>query len=323
MLVNGPTVNHAAVAAAYPAGSRIRNTGTVNLDNPDRVIPYTDQFTAGYERQLFSTLSVSADYVHSRARDQLMIRDLNPGLRTSPARTALVVRTNPAYVQQVSQPVNAGEINYDALQVALVKRFASDYSYRVSYTLGYSRGNTSGAAIPLSGFQLLDDLNLDLNEGPTNVDRRHNLVVSGQAIVPKTRGLGFSWVMRALSGAPFTLFDSTTDPDLNGQFNEPLPAGSYTGTPGSRRNPWTVDFESERNGARGPGLFQADVRFFYRLRPGQNRNLDLFVDVFNITNRANFEVPLGDRRLPDFLNLTALRAGAVPTTVQFGTRIQF
>ena len=102
--------------------------------------------------------------------------------------------------RQVSQPINAGEIDYDALQVALVKRFASDYSFRVSYTLGHSRGNTSGAAIPLSGFQLLGDLNLDLNEGPTNVDRRHNLVVSGQALVPKTGGLTLAWVVRALSG---------------------------------------------------------------------------------------------------------------------------
>ncbi len=323
MLVGGPTVNRALLAAAYPPGSRVKNTGTVTLDNPDRVIPYTDQFTAGYERQLFSTLSVSADYVHARARDQLMIQDLNPGLRTSPARTAPVVRINPAYVAQVSQPINAGEIDYDALQMALVKRFASDYSFRVSYTLGHSRGNTSGAAIPASGFQLLGDLNLDLNEGPTNVDRRHNLVVSGQALVPKTGGLTLAWVVRALSGSPFSLFDSTTDPDLNGQFTEPLPAGTYTGTPGPNRNPWTVDFESKRNGARGPGLFQADIRFGYRVPAGQNRNLALFVDVFNITNRANFENPIGDRRLPDFLNLTALRAGAVPTTVQFGTRVEF
>jgi len=323
MLVGGPTVNRALVSAAYPPGSRIRNTGTVNLDNPDRVIPYTDQFTAGYERQLFTTLSVSADYVHARARDQLMIQDLNPGVRTSPARTAPIVRTNPAYVAQVSQPVNAGAIDYDALQVALVKRFASDYSYRVSYTLGYSRGNTSGAAIPISGFQFLNDLNLDLNEGPTNVDRRHVLTISGQTLIPKTHGLTFAWVVRTLSGAPFTLFDSTTDPDLNGQFTEPLPAGNYTGTPGPNRNPWTVDAEGERNGARGPGLFQADVRFGYRLRPGQDRTLDLFMDAFNITNRANFDNPLGDRRLPDFLNLTALRSGAIPTTVQFGVRMGF
>jgi hypothetical protein len=326
MLAGGPTVNRALLAAAYPPGSRVRNTGTVWLDSPDRVIPHTDQFTAGYERQLFSTMSVSADYVHARARDQFMLRDLNPGLRTSTARTAPVVRTNPAYVAQVNEPINAGEIDYDALQVALVKRFASDYSFRVSYTLGHSRGNTPGiiaTGAQLSGFQLLDDLNLDLNEGPTNVDRRHNLVISGQGLVPRTRGLTLAWVVRALSGLPLTLIDSTTDPDLNGQFTEPLPAGTYSGTPGPNRNPWTTDFESERNGGRGPGLFQADVRFGYRLRPGQNRSLDLFMDVFNITNRTNFENPIGDRRLPDFLNLTALRAGAVPTTVQFGVRMAF
>jgi hypothetical protein len=53
------------------------------------------------------------------------------------------------------------------------------------------------------------------------------------------------------------------------------------------------------------------------------RTLDVFVDVFNVTNRANFENPTGDRRSTDFLNLTALRAGAVPTTAQFGARLGF
>jgi hypothetical protein len=220
----------------------------------------------------------------------------------------------------VSQPVNAGSIDYDALEVAFVKRYASDYSYRVSYTLGSSRGNTTGNGIPLSGFQVLDNLNLDLNEGPTNVDRRHNLVISGQGLVPKTGGLTVAWVARALSGSRFTLIDSTTDPDRNGTFAEPLPAGSYVST---GRNPWNVDFESKRNGATGPGLFQLDLRLGYRVNAGSGRALNMFVDVFNVTNRANFENPTGDRRSTDFLNLTALRAGAVPTTAQIGVRLQF
>jgi hypothetical protein len=320
MLSGGPTVNRALLSTLYPPGSRVKNTGTVTLDNPDRRIPYTDQVTAGYERQLWTTLSISADYVHARARDQLMLQDLNPGLRTSTARTAPLVRFDPNYVGAVNQPVNAGSIDYDALEVALVKRFASDYSFRVSYTLGNSRGNTTGAFIPASGFQVLDDLNLDLNEGPTNVDRRHNLVVSGQALVPKTHGLTIAWVMRALSGSHFTVIDSTTDPDRNGTFAEPLPAGHYVS---SGKNPFDVDFDGRRNGATGPGLFQADLRLGYRLRPGGGRSLDLFVDVFNVTNRANFENPTGDRRSTDFLNLTALRAGAVPTTAQIGVRLQF
>jgi hypothetical protein len=320
MLVGGPTVNRSLLATLYPAGTRQRNTGTVTLDNPDRRIPYSDQFTAGYERQLATNVSVTADYVHASARDLLMIQDLNPGLRASEARTAALVRLNPAFTAAVNQPVNAGRIKYDALEAALVKRFASDYSFRVSYTLGSSRGNTSGAAIPTSTYQLLNDLRLDLNEGPTNVDRRHNLVISGQALVPKTYGLTVSWIARMLSGSPFTLTDSTTDADRNGSFQEPLPTGTYSG---NGRNPYSADFESTRNGATGPGFAQLDLRVGYRLRRGQGKTLDMFVSVFNVTNRANFENPTGDRRLSDFLNLTTLRSGAVPTTMQIGARFEF
>jgi hypothetical protein len=320
LLAGGPTVNRTLLATLYPPGSRIKNTGNVTVDNPDRVIPYTDQFTAGYERQLFTTLSVSADYVHARARDQLLLKDLNPGLRPTTARTSALVRIDSDYSAELRQPINEGEIDYDALEMALVKRFASDYSFRVSYTLGYSRGNFSGNGAPLDTFQVLDALNLDLNEGRTDVDRRHNLVISGQALVPRTGGLTVAWIARALSGSGFTVIDSTTDPDRNGQFQEPLPAGGYTST---GRNPWNVDFDGTRNGATGPGLFQLDLRLGYRVRPGRDRSLDLFVDVFNVTNRANFANPSGDRRSTDFLNLVALRAGAVPTTVQLGVRMAF
>jgi len=320
MLAGGPTVNRALLEERYPAGSRIRNTGTVVLDSPDRRIPYTDQFTAGYERQLGTNLSASADYVHARARDQLMLQDLNPGLRVTTARTSTLVRVNPAFAGPVNTPVNVGSIDYDALQMALVRRFSSSYSFRVSYTLGYSRGDTSGLGAPTSPFQVLDDLNLELNQGPTNFDRRHNLVLSGQAEIPKTTGITVAWVARALSGTRFSLTDSTTDPDRNGTFAEPLPAGEYTG---AGRNPYTATVESERNGATGPGFFQLDLRLGYRMRAGTGRALDLFAEIFNVTNRANFDSPIGDRRSTDFLNLTTLRSGGVPSTLQLGARFEF
>ena len=58
-------------------------------------------------------------------------------------------------------------------------------------------------------------------------------------------------------------------------------------------------------------------------QPGQ-RTLNAFVDFYNATNRANFDNPTtGDRFSTNFLNLTALRAGAVPTTVQIGARFAF
>jgi hypothetical protein len=225
----------------------------------------------------------------------------------------------PQFVAGVNQRINLGESNYDALQVQLEKRWSHDYSYRVGYTLAYSRGNTSGDGIPGSNFQLLDDMRLDLNEGPTNFDRRHNLVVSGMIRVPRTGGLTVSGVARALSGLPFTLIDAS-DLDRNGILFDPLASGTYEGT-GS--DAYQTDFDGKRNGAVGPGFFQLDLRLGYRFGLGGDKLLDTFVDVFNITNRANFATPTGDQFSTNFLRLTALRAGAVPTTMQIGARFAF
>jgi hypothetical protein len=319
MLVNGPTVNRTLLNSLYPPGSRLRNTGTVNFENPDRVVPYTDQVSIGVERALTRDLSVGIDYVHAIGRDQLMTRELNPGLRASTARTAAIARTDPRYVASVQTRVNTGEMDYDALMVQVEKRFSHSHQFRVSYTWSKSRGNTGGGFVPLSNFQLLDDMRLDLNEGPTDVDRPHNLVFSGAVVVPGT-GITFSTIVRYLSGTPFTVSDGTTDPDRNGILFDPLPAGSYSGT-GS--DSITVDSDGGRNGARGPNFFQADARLGYRFKLGGVRTAELFAEVFNATNRANFANPTGDRFSTNFLRLTALRPGAIPRTAQFGARFQF
>jgi outer membrane receptor protein involved in Fe transport len=320
-LVNGPVVNRALLEQMFPAGSRIKNTGTVNLDNPDRRIPYTHQITVGVERQLASNLSGSVDYVRTMARDQFMVEDLNPGLRDTTAVTSPLRRVDPNFTAAVNMPINDGSIDYDALLLQIEKRFSHSYSVRASYTLSYSRGNTSGAGAPASGFQVLDDLNLDLNEGPTNVDRRHNFVVSGTALVPKTGGLNVSWVARALSGLPFTILNNQIDPDRNGTQAEPLPAGSYSGT---GVNAITVENKEERNGAYGPGFFQLDMRIGYQIRLPHNLRFDVFGEIFNVTNRANFANPSGNQGAPaTFLILQALRDGGVPRTGQIGLRFTF
>ena len=154
--------------------------------------------------------------MHAAGRDLLMSLQLNPTLRATTAVTSAHVRQSSAVLDaataelrqsmpsfaafsgSVTMPINVGETDYDALMVQLDKRFSNNYSARVSHTLAKSHGNTSGAGIAASGFQVLDDMHLELNEGPTNFDQRHNLVVSGTALIPKTGGLNFSWVARAL-----------------------------------------------------------------------------------------------------------------------------
>jgi hypothetical protein len=327
-LVNGPEVDRALLAQRFPAGTRIRNTGTVFLDNPDRRIPYSDQVSVGFERALWPTLSVSLDYIHAFARDQFMSRELNPGMRVDTTRTGRINRVNPSFAGSVVTRVNEGRSDYDALQVQVEKRWANDHSFRIAYTLSKSRGNTSGqfapggiTAGPASPFQFLDDLRLDANEGPTDLDRRHNFVFSGSAQVPRTGGLRVSTVIRALSGPPLTIQDTSSDPDQNGILFDPLPAGTYSGT---GRNAFTVENDGGRNGGRGARFFQMDVRLGYQFRLGERR-IEVFGEMFNLTNRANFDAPVatGDRRLTTFLTYTALRPGGIPRTGQIGARFVF
>ena len=339
-LVNGPQITDAMRAeleAMFPPGTAVRNTGAT-FDQPDRVLPYTDQISLGFERQVGPQLSVSADYVRAFARDMLMAVALNPTLRETTSTTSPNVRQGSALLTEITAGLqqeytdfapftgavttfmNEGETDYDALMLQVEKRFSQNYSARVSYTLAYSRGNTTGSGAAASAFQVLDDLNLDLNEGPTNFDQRHNLVVSGTALVPRTGGLTVAWVARALSGSPFTVFDSRIDADRNGTLLDPLPAGSYSG---SGENAITVESDGGRNGAYGPGFFKLDLRLGYRLDLGNRRTLDLFGEIFNVTDRANFANPTGDMASANFLRVTGLSTSTTPRTGQFGIRFGF
>ena len=134
-------------------------------------------------------------------------------------------------------------------------------------------------------------------------------------------------VLRYMSGAPFTLFDSSIDLDQNGELDDPLPAGVYSGTvPSAKTN---VRNDGGRNGAYGPDYFQVDLRAGWRRRIAQ-KTLELFVDVYNLTNRTNFDNPVNttagaDRRLlATFLVPTTLRGGSgFPRQAQFGVRYAF
>jgi hypothetical protein len=339
LLKNGPVLNRDAINAMFPPGSLLRNTGA-SWDNPDRRVPRTDQLTIGFQQQLGTALSVSADYVHAFSRDMLLSKQINPTLRATTAVTSPNIRQSSALLDQataelrqkygpsfaaftgsVTVPENTGKTDYDALMVQVDRRFSSGYSARVSYTLAYSRGNTSGAGVATSGFQVLDDMHLDLNEGPTNFDQRHNLVISGTALIPKTYGLNFSWVARALSGQPFSLTNGNIDPDRNGTIAEPLPAGDYSGTGADAYT--AKGYKAERNGAYGPGFFQLDLRAGYRFGMGGTRHLNAFVDFFNVTDRVNFANPSGNQANPTFLVLTGYSTSYTPRKIQFGARFDF
>jgi hypothetical protein len=338
-LVNGPVLNRTLLNQLYPGGQLLRNTGAT-WDNPDRVVPHTDELSIGYERQLGAAVSASVDYLYSRGRDMFVQLNHNPQVRSNPVvATSTLVRvpspqlqtavaelaqkygTFAPFTTNVIQFVNEGESNYNALMAQLKKRFSNNYSLQVSYTLAKSRGNISGDGAQVSNFQVLNDLNLDANEGPSNFDNRHNLTISGTALVPRTGGLNVSWVGRWLSGRPFTLTNGNVDPDLNGIQGEPLPAGTYSG---NGAEPYTLEnYTAERNGAYGPGFFGLDMRFGYAIPVGGSRKLEISADLFNLTNHTNFANPNGNQASANFLLLTGYSTSYTPRKAQLGVRFEF
>ena len=138
-----------------------------------------------------------------------------------------------------------------------------------------------------------------------------------------------SGVYRYLSGAPLNLYNSAIDADRNGRLFDPIAAGQYCG---QGANAICVDNKGGRNGARGPGYQQTDLRFAYRLRPYKATTIDANFELFNIFNTANFNNPgvvtngasIADQRLSDFLTLTALSGGnGQPRAAQFSVRLGF
>lgn len=215
-------------------------------------------------------------------------------------------------------------MDYDALMLAFNKRFSHNYSARVSYTLASSRGNTSGSGVAASGFQVLDNMHLELNEGPTAFDTRHNLVVSGQALVPRTGGLNVSWVVRALSGSPFSLTNANVDADRNGSQSEPLAAGDYSASATGVDTYTVKGYKSERNGAHGPGFMNADLRLGYRFGISRDRRVEVFADIFNVTDHVNFANPSGNSgTAATFLVLNSYSTSYSPRKLQVGARFQF
>ena len=144
---------------------------------------------------------------------------------------------------------------------------------------------------------MLDQRNLDLNEGPTNFDRRHTVSLSGRVEVPWIRGLTASAVARMMSGQP--VHHSQHEHRRQPQQRRQRSGGARHL---QRRRPERVTVENKggRNGAYGPGFLQIDLRAGYRMRLRQARTIDLFAEVFNLTNEANFANPSGDqgRRRP-------------------------
>jgi len=334
------------IAAQLEGGASAPINAFPTVENPNRRQPYVDSFSLGAEHEFLPGLSASVDLIHTENRDVLLSADLNPNSTALGGRPNLSVLNG----QQVSLGsvitwINAGENDYDAVQLSLAKRFNGRWGGRISYTYSDSEGNHEGggggtaAAIfqrrTETGYNfdtgeiIGEPLDLGLDDPrtrdiPLRYQRDQNLVISGTFRVPNTSwrengGLAISGLYRYLTGDQVTLFDNSARLD-NGN-RAPLAPGNFNATVPSDIAQNNTHFSGRLRGAENPDFSRFDLSLRYDLPISSRYVVKLQADIFNLFDETNF-ANLGGTRAGTGSFLTP-RSALNPRELQLGVKLEF
>jgi hypothetical protein len=164
---------------------------TVTVLDQHFAMPYSQQFTLGYSREITHDFSIHVDGVYMHTLKDWRTFDMN-------YPNAAGARPLQDFARILDhQPIS--QYKYRGMYVRAEKRFARHYQFLVSYTLASNRDDG-----PQS--QVTNQNNYNLDWGPAGIDRRHSLVASGSAELPWKFNVGAIWQIR--SSLPFSSFST-------------------------------------------------------------------------------------------------------------------
>jgi len=253
----------------------------INGLDPGFRIPYTIQLSGGLTHSIGSRIYLQADYVYARGKDQMIQRNINVQLVNGS-----FVTKDPRF-SNFSLFQNIGWTKYHALQTRAEYR-GDRFRWGASYTLAKTTSNTT--AIGPVGGAATNPLDLSIDIGPANEDRRHNLSLDSLYTLP----LGFqvSGIWRYSSALPWSVSSQLV------VFARPEPRGSR----------------------RGDSYKTSDVRVGKTFKLGERITASGFWEVFNLFNFNNFTNFQGSLQSSQF----GQPQSAFPKRQQqFGFRVDF
>lgn len=227
---------------------------------------------------------------------------------------------------------------YHSLQASLQKRFSHGYMFNASYTLSSSTDLFSDEGL----FQVQNDSTRpELNEGPSDFNRRHRMILSGSWTLPFSGnawkdGWQISGIGTIQSGRPFTVFDDDGSAILFASDGprpnvvpgvDALTSGSMSSRVNGYLNPDA--FASSgiawgnlgRNTFVGPMQRRIDVSVSKLTRLRGSASLELRLEAYNVTNTTSFRNPNSDLSDGDFGEITRTVGG--PRLVQLAAKVKF
>jgi hypothetical protein len=279
------------VLAAPPTGPGARPSISVLSADLERPEIHMGDFTI--ERSLGRNFVVSASYLYSKGKKLPVFIDTNLGPPNSQV-TYFVgtenVGTYPFYrgarpdanIARAIEVRASAESQYHGLVLQATKRWSSGLLFNANYTLSKATDNGQNSTTFISNFMsVFDPSNLGLEEGYSNLDRRHRFVTSVHYAPDWLWGFQVAAIGTFESGLPVTASISGGVVAATGGTD----TFTTNGTGGSNRVPFV-----ERNSDRQTGRKTIDARLSKAFNVGGNRQLVLLWEAFNITNSTNYTV---------------------------------
>ena len=293
---------------------------SVYLIPDDYELPESRNTTAGFGWQINGTTGLDVDYVHAYGYNQLGGLDLN-----LPA-SGRISATNPRPVSrftEVKSLENFTKSWYNALETQFRTRFKGVDSLSVSYTLSSTRRDGVNHYQTYPG-----TMRTPQEVGYGEQDTRHNLSMAAAAGLPY--GVQFSGILRALSGTPFAV-SAGFDIDGDGQTQNDRPDGLPI-TVGREKVQESLQIINALRATRNLAPISSDLltlnpfialdlRLTKAFSPMQGKQVEMFLEGYNILNRVNYAGGgNGSIVSPALLIRNAARD---PRQVQLGARVTF
>ena len=211
--------------------------------------------------------------------------------------------------------------------INVTRRFADGYQFFINYSHSSNKDNAASERDTDTYFGPQDPYNIDLDWGRNALDIPNQLKISGSVDVG--RGFLVSGLIIARDGVPFPACitaDTNGDGVVNNGCSNDRPV---VNGPNGR-------YLLERYPARQPDFFQWDMRVSKQFDFGDDRSLELIVDVFNVLDTANkYANPSISSFVPAELDAPPVEGqngyrindqispGSTPRAIQLGARFKF